>query len=285
MTGDEGTTYGFVGLGHQGRPMAQRMIDDGLRPWIWARRGEIIDRYRGSEARIASGLAELGQRCDVIGLCMLDAAATDAVLWDDGGIMSTVRRGTVLAIHGTLGTEYVEQLARRAGERGVAVVDAPVSGGDRALTRELLVLVGGDDDAIDRCAPMFATYAAQVVRVGPVGAAQSAKIVHNALFIGIAGLLFDAFDLGDALGIDREGLGSILNGGAAATLVFPSVIGLGHEEFARRAWPTLHKDLALAGPLAERTGATAGPLMAAADAAIARMAELRSRADVATTEG
>lgn len=268
--------YGFVGLGHQGRPMAQRMIDGGLRPALWARRDVILDPYRGTDAHVASSLGEIGARCDVIGLCLLDGAATDAVLWGDGGIMSTIRPGSVLAMHATVGTDYVEALAVRAAEHGVAVVDAPVSGGDRALSAELLVIVGGDDEAVARCTPMFDTYAGQVVRVGAVGTAQSAKIVHNAVFIGIAGLLYDAFDLGDALGIDRAGLGAVLNGGAAATLVFPSLIGLGHEDFAIRGWPTLHKDLDLAAPLARRAGVETSPLMRAATEAIARMAELRA---------
>ena len=53
---DQTTTYGFVGLGHQGRPMSQRMIDDGLRPWLWARRAEILDLYRNTEAELAASL-------------------------------------------------------------------------------------------------------------------------------------------------------------------------------------------------------------------------------------
>jgi 3-hydroxyisobutyrate dehydrogenase len=273
---DERVTYGFVGLGHQGRPMARRMIDCGLEPWVWARRPEILDAFRGPGARLAGSLADLGAHCDVIGLCMLHAEATDAVLWGDAGIMSTIREGSVLAVHGTVGTAYVEQLAQRAAAQGVAVVDAPVSGGDRALTGELLVIAGGDDDALARCEPMFATYAGRVVRVGAAGAAQSAKVVHNTLYIGIAGLLFDAFALGHALGIAPDGLGTVLDGGAAATLVFPSVIGLGEEQFAIRAWPTLHKDLELARPLLARAGADTTPLAASAAAAIAHMAELRA---------
>ena len=100
--------------------------------------------------------------------------------------------------------------------------------------------------------------------------------MHNTLYIGIAGLLFDAFAIGSALGIDPDGLGTILNGGAAATLVFPSLIGLGHEQFAIRAWPTLHKDLELAQSILDRAGATTTPLATSAASAIDRMVELRA---------
>ena len=277
--------HGFVGLGHQGTPMAQRMIDCGLRPWLWARRPEILDRYRATDAVVASSPAELGARCDVVGVCMLDADATDAVLWGDDAIMATARPGTVLAIHGTVGVAYIEQLARRCAARGVHVVDAPVSGGDLALTNQLLVILGGDDEPLARCAPMLAACAGEIVRVGGVGAAQGAKMVNNTVYTAMAGLLFDAFDFGDRLGIDRDGLGTILAGGSAATLLFSSFIGLGPEQFSIRAWPTLHKDLDLARPLAADTGTERSNLIAAAGAAVDRMVELRAGYEAAKQRG
>ncbi|MFC5745664.1 NAD(P)-dependent oxidoreductase [Actinomadura rugatobispora] len=238
-------TYGFIGLGHQGTPMAERMISAGLRPWLWARRKEVLDRYAGADTRIASSPADLGAHCDVIGLCLYGADATDAVLSGEDGLMSRIRPGTVLAIHATVGPDYVRDLAGRVAGRGVLVVDAPVSGGNAAAEGRLLVITGGDAEPRQRCAPMFAAYAGKIVHVGGLGAAQAAKLVNNTLMTAITGLVFDAFDLGDALGVDRTGLGDVLANGSAAN---PSVgihLALGAERFSIRAWPTLHKDVAL----------------------------------------
>lgn len=265
------TTYGFIGLGHQGTPMAERMIAGGLAPWLWARRSEVLERYRGTAARVASSPAELGARCDVVGLCLYDAAATEDVLYGHAGLMSDVRPGTVLAMHATVGPDYVVQLARRVGEQGVHLVDAPVSGGDAAASGQLLVITAGGDEQRARCAPMFATYAGRVVSVGDVGAAQAAKLVNNSLMTAITGLVFDAFDLGGALAIDQASLGEVLAHGSAANPSVGFYLALGPRELSVRGWPTLHKDVALA----EALGIRAGQLIDVAAAAIADMERRR----------
>jgi 3-hydroxyisobutyrate dehydrogenase-like beta-hydroxyacid dehydrogenase len=272
----EQPTYGFIGLGHQGTPMAQRMIDDGLRPWLWARRPEVLDRYGETDARLAASPEEVGANCDVIGLCMYDAEATESVLFGTAGIMSSARPGTVVTIHATVGPDYVRDLAARVAARGVHVVDAPVSGGDAALDRQLLVIVGGDAGARARCRPMFETYAGRIVEVGGVGAAQAAKVVNNALFMAITGLVFDAFELGDALGVDRDGLGEVLANGSAANPSVGIYLSLGAEEFSIRGWPTLHKDLELVQDVARPRAKETSELVTTAEAAIRQMEELRA---------
>jgi 3-hydroxyisobutyrate dehydrogenase-like beta-hydroxyacid dehydrogenase len=266
-------TYGFIGLGHQGTPMAERMISAGLRPWLWARRREVRDRYAGTDAHLATTPAQVGAEADVIGLCMYDAAATDAVLWGPDGVMSAVRPGAVLAIHATVGPAYVQDLAERVAPHGVSVVDAPVSGGPAAAEGKLLVISAGDEAPRDRCASMFETYAGRIVHVGGLGAAQSAKLINNSLMTALTGLVFDAFDLGATLGIDRDGLADVLGNGSAANPSIPVYAAIGAEEFSIRAWPTLHKDVALM----EVLGVPATQLVDVARATIADM-EVR-RAD------
>lgn len=270
-------TYGFIGLGHQGSPMAERMVAAGLRPWLWARRAEVTDRYLATDARLAATPAELGAACDVIGLCLYDADATDEVLFGDDGLLREVRPGTVLAIHATVAPTYVTELADRVADLGVAVVDAPVSGGDEAAAAgQLLVIVGGDDDACAACEPMFDAYAGRVARVGPLGAAQASKLVNNALFAAITGLVFDAFELGRHFGIDPDGLAEVLANGSAANPSVGVYQHLGAEDFSIRAWPTLHKDVALVAEVAAAVGKPSSALLDTARATISRMERLRS---------
>ena len=270
--------HGFIGLGHQGAPMAERMVGAGLRPWLWARRPEVLDRHRSPDARIAASPAEVGARCDVIGLCLYDADATDAVLFGEDGVMSAARPGTVLAVHSTVAPQYVTALAERAAAQGVHVVDAPVSGGDEvALAGKLLVIVGGEAADVRACEPMFASYSDNVVPVGPVGAAQAAKLVNNSLMAAVTGLVFDAFALGSAFRIDEAGLGRVLGGGSAANPSVTHFLALGGaEQFSIRAWPTLHKDVALAAASSAEAGRPSGLLLATAEATVAEMARLRT---------
>lgn len=264
--------HGFIGLGNQGTPMAERMIAAGLRPWLWARRAEVLDRYVDTDSVRADSPAALGAACDVIGLCLYDAAATDHVLFGPDGLMTAIRPGTVLAVHATVGPAYVADLAARVAEQGVLLVDAPVSGGDTAAEGKLLVMTGGDPDPVGRCAPMFATYAGRVVHLGAVGTAQAAKLVNNALMTAITGLVFDAFALGDALGIDPDGLGDVLANGSAANRSVDVYRAIGVDAFSAAAWPTLHKDVALAAGL----GIPTPRLLDVATATIAEMDRRRT---------
>ena len=269
--------FGFIGLGHQGSPMAERMISGGLRPWLWARREGVLQRYRDTGARLASSPAEVGANCDVIGLCLYDAAATDTVLFGADGLMTDIRPGTVLAVHATTGPGYVVELAARVAARGVHVVDAPVSGGDAAaLAGRLVVILGGDEAAAEACGPMCATYASKVIPVGEVGAAQSAKLINNSLMTAITGLVYDAFDLGSRLDIDVEALGEVLGNGSAANPSVGVFLALGGaREFSVRAWPTLHKDVALLQALIDGTPNGDSELLTSAVAAIKEMSRLR----------
>lgn len=269
---------GFIGLGHQGTPMAERMISAGLRPWLWARRQEVLDQYLDADAELATSPADVGANCDVIGLCLFDAGATDTVLFGDAGLMSGIRPGATLAIHATVDPNYVRDLADRVADRDVTVVDAPVSGGDvAAAAGQLLVMTGGDPDAIERCTTMFSTYAKRVVYLGGLGTAQSAKLINNALMAAISGLVIDAFELGTELGIDADGLADVLANGSAANPSVEILRAFGAEQFSIRAWPTLHKDVTLATQLAAVHGGADRPLIETAHEAISDM-EVR-RAD------
>ena len=109
---------------------------------------------------------------------------------------------------------------------------------------------------------MFVAYSDNVVRVGPVGAAQAAKLVNNALMTAITGLVFDAFALGEAFSIDEAGLGRVLAGGSAANPSVGHYLALGGAEtFSIRAWPTLHKDIALAAGATEGVVGSSGLLL------------------------
>lgn len=168
-------SYGFIGLGHQGSPMAERMIRAGLQPALWARRQSVLEPYADRGAVIMGSPAEVAAASDVIGLCLYDGAATDGVVFGPGGIVEAVQPGSVMAIHSTVGPEYVKALADRLAGDGASVVDAPVSGGPAAETGQLLVIAGGSEPDIELCTPMFATYSNRVVHVGGIGAAQAAK--------------------------------------------------------------------------------------------------------------
>jgi 3-hydroxyisobutyrate dehydrogenase-like beta-hydroxyacid dehydrogenase len=126
---------------------------------------------------------------------------------------------------------------------------------------------------------MFATYSNRVVRAGGLGTAQSAKLINNALMTAITGLVYDAFALGDEFEVPLEALGEVLGNGSAANPSVDVFLALGGaREFSIKAWPTLHKDIALIEQVTSQAAATAATrtLLACASTTIREMERLRA---------
>jgi len=221
-----GIKVGVVGLGDMGGGMAQKLIADGFATRLWARRREVLDPYLALEGSVAAAgsLVELGEGCDLVCVCVFaDADVREVVLGGDSGagegLLHGMRRGRVIAIHSTASPALCVELAAAGRERGVRVLDAPVSGARAArasaLAGELVVMVGGDLGAFELAAPVFRSFGELVRRVGDIGSGQKAKILNNALagcnlYVGHL-----ALQTGARLGLEPGALADILLHGSA----------------------------------------------------------------------
>jgi 3-hydroxyisobutyrate dehydrogenase-like beta-hydroxyacid dehydrogenase len=262
---------GFIGLGSQGGPMASRILAAGFETTLWARREAALDPYRGSGAHIARTRAELGASCHLVCVCVVDDAGVEDVLCGGDGVLSGMRVGGIVAVHSTVHPDTIDRLARAAAERGVALVDAPVSGGgEAAAAGALAVIVGADDASHARCLPVFSSYGNPVIRTGAPGSAQLAKLVNNVLFTSYFALVEDALRLGSALGIDPEALGAVLRHGSSKSLVSDTWTQPARREgLARFGGALLRKDVGIVARVAAERGADSGALVAAADRSLA----------------
>jgi len=208
---------GFIGLGHMGAAMATRIIAAGFPTVLWARRREALAQFQDVE--VAASPAELAAAVDFVGICVWSDDDVREVFDGEAGVLAGCKPGTVVAIHSTTAPATCRELARAGAARGVVVVDAPISGGpDAALAGSLVVAVGGDEAAVERCRPVFSTFADLIVHLGPVGSAQIAKLVNNALFCANFTLGDDALALGAALGLDPDALAQVLMRGSGRSL-------------------------------------------------------------------
>lgn len=198
---EKNETIGFVGLGSQGGPMARRIVEEGYPLVLWARRPETLEPFADTAATIAPDLAALGAQCDHVGICVVDDAGTRETI---AALLPAMRPGSRIAIHATIHPDTCVAIAEQAATRGVAVIDAPVSGGGQGATdRTLAVMVGGDEGAVAAARPVFETFAGLIAHLGAVGAGQYAKLVNNALMAANMALADAALDASAALGIDR----------------------------------------------------------------------------------
>ena len=252
------TRVGFIGLGSQGGAMAVRIVEGGYPLTIWARRPESLEPFRTTAATVAATPAELGAASDVVGICVVADADVEDVLLRADGVLAGMQPGGVVAIHSTVHPDTCLRLAERAATRGVAVVDAPVSGGGHvAAMGKLLVMAGGADADVARCRPVFETYADPVVHLGPLGSGQMAKLLNNLVFTAQVSVALETFAFAGELGMDRAAFTEVLangSGGSRAVAILGAsgfdITGLGG------AVGLLRKDIGIMRDVARARGAS-----------------------------
>ena len=139
------TGVGFIGLGSQGAPMAHRIIEGGFPLTLWARRQQSLHPFADTAANTALTPAGVGEASSIVCICVTgDEDVEEVVLGADGALAGMAPGGT-LVVHSTVHPETCVRLRGHAAEKGVSVLDAPVSGGGPAAEQgTLLVMVGGD---------------------------------------------------------------------------------------------------------------------------------------------
>jgi 3-hydroxyisobutyrate dehydrogenase len=223
---------GFIGLGSQGGPIARRIVESGYPLLVWARRAETLIPFEGTAARPVVSLAELGAGTDHVGVCVLDDAGTRQVC---GALIPAMRPGSRIAIHSTVHPQTVVELAAQAAARQISLLDAPVSGGGpAAASRTLTVMIGGAEDVVAAARPIFETFAGLIVRVGDVGAGQTAKLINNALMAAHVAMAHYGLTAAAALGMDRAALSEVIKASSGRSYGFevysrlPALSAFGH---------------------------------------------------------
>jgi 3-hydroxyisobutyrate dehydrogenase len=273
---------GFIGLGSQGAPIARRIVDAGFPVTLWARRPASLERFADTHATIAGSPAKLAAASDIVGLCVRDDADVAEVTGGPDGVLAGLRPGAVIAVHCTVHPDTCRRLAEQAASAGAHVVDAPVSGGSPAAEAgRLLVMVGGDDATVTRCAPVFATFGDPVVHLGPLGSGQVTKLLNNAAFTAHLALAADLLALGKSLGVEPGRLAEVVQHGSGRSFALDRVASAGGtlDRIGAHAGHLLDKDVRLMIDLVNAADArsanaatsASGALLATAADALARM--------------
>ncbi|MBL7489267.1 NAD-binding protein, partial [Frankia sp. AgB1.9] len=178
--------------------------------------------------------------------CVVDDRGVDDVLRGPDGALAAMPAGGIVMVHSTTHPDTCRRLDDDFPH--LHVLDAPVSGGGaRAAAGQLLVMVGGDAETLDRARPILDTFAYPLIHLGPLGAGQAAKLLNNALFAATLALAADAHAVGRDHGLDPASLAAVLAHGSgrsyAAELV--AALGYGLSALASSAGPLLTKDVGI----------------------------------------
>ncbi len=248
---------GFIGLGIMGRPMALNLLKAGSRLAVYARRPESVEPLEAAGAEVCRSPAELAARSDLIFTMVSDTPDVEEVIFGPGGVIEGVREGAVVVDMSTIAPSVTRDMARRLAALGVAMLDAPVSGGDLgAINGTLSIMVGGEPAVFERVLPLFQVLGKNIVHVGEAGAGQVCKACNQVVVGATIAAVAEAILLARASGVDPARMREALLGGFAASRIL-EVHGrrMIEDDFAPGFKSRLHqKDLGIVLAAAQELG-------------------------------
>ncbi len=250
---------GFAGLGAIGTPIAERCAAM-HELTVWNRTAARAEQFAADHPGVRSVATprELADGADAVITCLPTSSDVESVLAGDNGLLAGLAR-TAMLIDCTSGDPATSRrIAMQLSDRGIAFVDAPVSGGP-PLAREgrLTVMCGGSEANVQRAQPVLAAFAAKVVRMGPVGTGHAMKAVNNALLaVNILALAEGLVTLAKA-GLQPRAMLDVLNASSGRSFASEALIP---ERVLSGTWPRLfrlallEKDVGIAHALAQELG-------------------------------
>ena len=171
---------GFIGLGIMGRPMASHLLKAGYSLTVWNRSSGAVDQLVEQGARRATGPAGVARHSDVVFTMVGDSPDVEQVILGPGGVLEGARPGLIIIDMTTISPEVTRRIAAKCAEKGVHMLDAPVSGGEKgAVEATLSIMVGGEQEVFDRCRPLFEILGKTIRYVGSHGMGQTVKLCNQ----------------------------------------------------------------------------------------------------------
>jgi 2-hydroxy-3-oxopropionate reductase len=211
---------GFVGLGIMGAAMAGILLEAEHELVVHNRTRTKAEQLISYGARVADSPSELAEVSDIIITMLPGPPEVEEVVAGEGGLLEGAAEGSLIVDMSTSSPLLARQLAHTARERGVRMLDGPVSGGDvGAKDGTLSIMVGGEDEDFERARPLFEVMGETVVHVGGVGAGQVVKACNQIVVALVIEAVAEALVLGSKAGVAPDRVVEVLSGGLAANKV------------------------------------------------------------------
>ena len=209
---------GFIGLGIMGEPMCRNLMKAGYACTVNTRTRSRAERLLSEGAVWSDTPKDTAAQSDVIITIVTDTPDVEKVILGESGIIEGIRPGSVVIDMSTISPSATRTMAAALEEKGADMLDAPVSGGDTgAIAGTLSIMVGGKQDAFDRCLPVFEAMGKSINLIGDHGAGQMTKLC-NQVAVAVANLaMAEALVLAARAGLDMEKMLAAISGGAAGS--------------------------------------------------------------------
>ena len=214
---------GFIGLGIMGKPMATNLMKAGHQLVVSTHNAAAAEELAGLGAATAASPRDIAVQVELVITMLPNSPQVKDVALSPGGIVKAARPGLVFIDMSSIAPLAAREIHRALAEKGVAMLDAPVSGGEpKAIDGTLSVMVGGDKRIFDEVVGVLDAVAASVVHVGPIGAGNTAKLANQVVVALNIAAVSEALVLAQKAGDDPAAVVAAIRGGLAGTTLDPT---------------------------------------------------------------
>lgn len=218
---------GFIGLGIMGKPMAKNLIKDGYSLVVHDLNREPVAELKDEGAEVAFSSKEVAEKCSVIITILPNSPEVKEVILGSEGVLEGAKEGLIIIDMSSIAPLVSKELFKKCQEKGVRLMDAPVSGGEPgAVAGTLSIMVGGDKSDFELCYDMLKSMGDSVVRVGNIGSGNTVKLANQIIVAINIAAMSEALVLGAKAGVDLELLYNAIRGGLAGSKVLDAKVPL-----------------------------------------------------------
>lgn len=212
---------GFIGLGIMGRGMANNILKAGFPLTVWNRTASRADELVAAGATLAASPAELARQSDIIISCVSDTPDVEQVLLGEEGAIHGANAGALVIDMSTISPQATRAIGAKLAEKGVDMLDAPVSGGSEGAAKGTLsIMIGGEAQHVERARPVFEAMGKTITHVGALGDGQTVKLANQILVVGNTLAMCEALLFAQASGVDLQKTVDAVKNGAAGSWMF-----------------------------------------------------------------
>jgi len=211
---------GFIGLGIMGKPMSRNLLKAGYQLVVYDINAEAVRELTAAGAETAASPKEVARQCDIIVTMLPNSPHVKAVALGPNGIIEGARPGMILVDMSSIAPLAAQEVAKSLAEKGVDMLDAPVSGGEpKAIAGTLSIMVGGKKEIFGRCKEMLGKMGTSVVLCGAIGAGNTTKLANQIIVALNIAAMSEALVLGAKAGVNPETIYQAIRGGLAGSTV------------------------------------------------------------------
>jgi 2-hydroxy-3-oxopropionate reductase len=211
---------GFIGLGIMGKPMSKNLLKAGYEVIVCDVVKTAVDELVAAGAKAAATPKEVAQQTDIIITMLPNSPHVKTVVLGENGVIEGAKKGAIVADMSSIAPLVSREVAEKLAEKGIEMLDAPVSGGEpKAIDGTISVMVGGKKEVFDKCYPILKTMAGSVVHTGDVGAGNITKLANQIIVAINIAAVSEALTLASKAGVGPELVYQAIRGGLAGSTV------------------------------------------------------------------